>query len=400
MPSCERYELILHAFRQGLTLDEIHELTGDRRASSWPSSPTSSSSKTRRGAAGRALGAEPPAPPQALRLLRPAPRRAHRHAASARSAPLRLEHGVVPVYKAVDTCAAEFEAETPYFYSTYEDENEALPGERERVVILGSGPNRIGQGIEFDYCCVHAAMTVREHGYEAVMVNCNPETVSHRLRHLRPALLRAAHLRGRRQHRRQRAAQGRDRAVRRPDAAAASPTSSRPAGIPILGTPQEAIDLAEDRGRFGTLLDELGIRCPDLRRGARPRRGARDRPSASATRCLVRPSYVLGGRAMEIVYGERRARPLHRHRRERVSPDHPVLIDKFLEDAIEVDVDALCDGDDVYIGGIMQHVEEAGVHSGDSSCVLPVDLARRGHARAGAPPDARAGPGARRARAS
>ena len=209
----------------------------------------------------------------------------------------------MPVYKAVDTCAAEFAAETPYFYSTYEDENEALPGERERVVILGSGPNRIGQGIEFDYCCVHAAMTVREAGYEAIMVNCNPETVStdydvsdrlyfepltfedvaNIVANERPRASSCSSAARRRcKHRR---APGRGRRRR------------------ILGTPHEAIDLAEDRGRFGELLEELGIKLPALRGGAQPRGGGARR-ARSATRLLVRPSYVLGGRAMQIVYGD------------------------------------------------------------------------------------------------
>ena len=281
---------------------------------------------------------------------------------------LRIEHDVLPVYKAVDTCAAEFEAETPYFYSTYEEENEAAPGERERVVILGSGPNRIGQGIEFDYCCVHAALTAREQGYEAVMVNCNPETVStdydisDRL-YFEPLTFEdVANI----------------VANERPKGVIVQFGGQTPlkiarqlaeAGIPILGTPQESIDLAEDRGRFGALLDELGIRCPEYGLATTVEEAA-EVAARVGYPLLVRPSYVLGGRAMQIVYGPAE---LEHYMKTAVSVSarRPVLIDKFLEDAIEVDVDAVCDGEDVYVGAVMQHVEEAGVHSGDSACVIP-----------------------------
>jgi carbamoyl-phosphate synthase large subunit len=281
---------------------------------------------------------------------------------------LRIENDLLPVYKAVDTCAAEFEAETPYFYSTYEEENEAVPGARERVVILGSGPNRIGQGIEFDYCCVHAALTARELGYEAVMVNCNPETVStdydvsDRL-YFEPLTFEDV---------------ANVVANERPKGVIVQFGGQTPlkiarqlaeAGIPILGTPQESIDLAEDRGRFGKLLEDLGVRCPEYGLATTAAEAA-----AVAGRVgyplLARPSYVLGGRAMQIVYG---AEELEQYMTTAVSvsPEHPILIDKFLEDAIEVDVDAIADGEDAYIGAVMQHVEEAGVHSGDSACVIP-----------------------------
>jgi carbamoyl-phosphate synthase large subunit len=281
---------------------------------------------------------------------------------------LRLQAGIVPTFKAVDTCAAEFAAETPYFYSTYEDENEALPGDKPRVVILGSGPNRIGQGIEFDYCCVHAAMTVREAGYEAIMLNCNPETVStdydvsDRL-YFEPLtyedVLNVV-------------------ANEQPLGVILQYGGQTPlrlaagladAGVALIGTPNDAIELAEDRGRFGRLLDELGMRCPPYGVAS-----SLDEAKEIAARVgfplLMRPSFVLGGRAMEIVYSEA---DLERYLSEatQATPDRPVLIDRFLEDAIEVDVDVVADGRDVYVGAVMQHVEEAGVHSGDSACVIP-----------------------------
>jgi carbamoyl-phosphate synthase large subunit len=280
----------------------------------------------------------------------------------------RVAAGIVPTYKAVDTCAAEFEAQTPYFYSTYEDENEALPGDRPRVVILGSGPNRIGQGIEFDYCCVHAAMTVREAGYEAVMVNCNPETVStdydisDRL-YFEPLtyedVLNVV-------------------ANEQPLGVILQYGGQTPlrlaaglaeAGVALIGTPHDAIELAEDRGRFGRLLDELGMRCPPYGVAA-SLDDAREVAARVGYPLLMRPSFVLGGRAMEIVYSDA---DLERYLSEaaRATPDRPVLIDRFLEDAIEVDVDVVADGEEVYVGAVMQHVEEAGVHSGDSACVIP-----------------------------
>jgi carbamoyl-phosphate synthase large subunit len=281
----------------------------------------------------------------------------------------RREVGVEPVFKTVDTCAGEFPARTPYHYSTYEEEDEVRAAERPRVVILGAGPNRIGQGIEFDYACVHAAFALEEAGYESVMVNSNPETVStdydtsSRL-YFEPlsaedvlAVCRAE----------------------RPVGVIAQFGGQTPLklartlqdeGFAILGTTPEAIDLAEDRGRFAAILHELGIPAP-------PHGEARtmDEARAAAARIgypvVVRPSYVLGGRAMEIVYdGEE----LERFVQEAAdaSPDHPVLVDRFLEGAIEVDVDAVIDAHgDVFIGAIMEHIEEAGVHSGDSSCQIP-----------------------------
>ncbi|MGB2711679.1 MAG: carbamoyl-phosphate synthase large subunit [Conexibacter sp.] len=278
-------------------------------------------------------------------------------------------------YKSVDTCAAEFAARTPYYYSARErprggvTTHEVERGERPSVVILGAGPNRIGQGIEFDYCCVHAAMTVRETGRDAVMVNCNPETVStdydtsDRL-YFEPLTLEDV--------------LGVCE-VEQPEGVIVQFGGQTPlklaaglaaAGVPILGTSIEAIDLAEDRGRFGGLLAQLGYEAPPYATAHSPQEAIDQAPGVGFP-LLVRPSYVLGGRAMEIVYSLDGLRDYL----ERVGSDHgsgkTIFLDRFLEDSIEVDVDALCDGEDVWIGGIMQHVEEAGIHSGDSACVLP-----------------------------
>jgi carbamoyl-phosphate synthase large subunit len=280
----------------------------------------------------------------------------------------RRAQGVRPVFKCVDTCAAEFESYTPYFYSTYEREDESHPTERRKVLILGSGPNRIGQGIEFDYCCCHASFALREAGFETIMVNCNPETVStdydtsDRL-YFEPLTFEDVMAVVERE---------------RPYGVIVQFGGQTPlklalplqrAGVPIIGTSPESIDLAEDRKRFGSLLDELGIRQPE--NGT-----ARSFPEALSVverigyPVLVRPSYVLGGRAMAIIYDEI-ALEKYVNSAVEISPEHPILIDQFLEDAFEYDVDALCDGEDVIIGGIMQHVEEAGIHSGDSTCFLP-----------------------------
>jgi carbamoyl-phosphate synthase large subunit len=272
----------------------------------------------------------------------------------------RRSWGVRPTYRRVDSCAGEVEAASTYYYSTYGEADEAPPaGEKPRVVILGSGPNRIGQGIEFDYCCVHAAQSFRALGYEAVMVNCNPETVStdydtsDRL-YFEP--LRLEEVLGVCER-------------ERPDGIAIQFGGQTPlklargleaAGFPILGTPFDAVDLAEDRERFAALLDRLGIRCPEwgIARDAEEARGVAERIGYPV---LIRPSYVLGGRAMRVCYSGDDVGEV----------DRPVLIDRFLESAVEIDVDAVCDGTDTYIGAVMQHVEEAGVHSGDSACVLP-----------------------------
>jgi carbamoyl-phosphate synthase large subunit len=289
---------------------------------------------------------------------------------------LRRKHALKPVYKRIDTCAAEFESFTPYLYSTYEDEDEAAPTDKKKVIILGSGPNRIGQGIEFDYCCCHAAFALRDDGFETIIINCKPETVStdydtsDRLYFepltLEDVLAVCEH----------EASTGASVDVIVQFGGQTPLNLSLPlkaAGVRIIGTSPESIDLAEDRKRFGKLLDELQIpQAP----GAMAT--SLENAIAGAARVgypvLIRPSYVLGGRAMVIAYDEE---TVVRYMKEAVeySQDRPVLIDHFLEDAIEVDVDALCDGQDVVIGGIMQHIEEAGIHSGDSSCVLPaVDI--------------------------
>jgi carbamoyl-phosphate synthase large subunit len=276
--------------------------------------------------------------------------------------------GIRPVFKRVDTCAGEFATGTAYMYSTYEDECEAEPTDRKKIMVLGGGPNRIGQGIEFDYCCVHAALALREDGFETIMVNCNPETVStdydtsDRL-YFEPLtledVLEIVH-------------------VEKPWGVIVQYGGQTPLklardleanGVPIIGTSPDMIDCAEDRERFQQMLHSLGLKQP-------PNRTARAEPEALALAqeigfpLVVRPSYVLGGRAMEIVHAPR---DLERYMREavKVSNESPVLLDRFLNDATEVDVDAVCDGTDVLIGGIMEHIEEAGVHSGDSACSLP-----------------------------
>lgn len=283
--------------------------------------------------------------------------RAHRH-----------ELGVRPVYKRVDTCAAEFATQTAYMYSSYDEECEAEPTTKKKIMVLGGGPNRIGQGIEFDYCCVHAALAMREDGYETIMVNCNPETVStdydtsDRL-YFEPVTLEDV-------------LEIVDK--EKPAGVIVQYGGQTPlklaldlerAGVPIVGTSPDSIDVAEDRERFQKLLHELGLKQP-------PNRTARTEEAALAMAheigypLVVRPSYVLGGRAMEIVHGDK---DLERYMREavRVSEKSPVLLDRFLDDAIEVDVDCIADGQQVVIGGIMEHVEQAGIHSGDSACSLP-----------------------------
>jgi carbamoyl-phosphate synthase large subunit len=323
-PAADRYDVVLAAFRAGATVEQLRDIT---RIDPWFLHEL------------RELALDPEAP-----------------FAGERS------------FKSVDTCAAEFPARTPYYYSGWERrrDDEVERGERPSVVILGSGPNRIGQGIEFDYCCVHAAMTVRDSGRDAVMVNCNPETVStdydtsDRL-YFEPLTLEDV--------------LGVVE-VERPEGVIVQFGGQTPlklaaglaeAGVPLLGTSVDAIDLAEDRGRFGALLERLGYQAPAFAT-AHSVDEALERCAEVGFPLLVRPSYVLGGRAMEIVYSrEGLADYLARHAR-----DHrAIFLDRFLEDAIEVDVDALCDGEEVWIGGVMQHVEEAGIHSGDSACVLP-----------------------------
>jgi carbamoyl-phosphate synthase large subunit len=273
-----------------------------------------------------------------------------------------------PAYKRVDTCAAEFATQTAYMYSSYDEECEAQPTGRKKIMVLGGGPNRIGQGIEFDYCCVHAALAMREDGYETIMVNCNPETVStdydtsDRLYFESVTLEDVLEI----------------VAVERPAGVIVQYGGQTPlklalglerAGVPIIGTTPDSIDIAEDRERFQKLLHELGLRQPP-NRTARTEEQAIELAREIGYPLVVRPSYVLGGRAMEIVHGDK---DLERYMREavRVSEKSPVLLDRFLDDAIEVDVDCVSDGEQVVIGGIMEHVEQAGIHSGDSACSLP-----------------------------
>jgi len=276
--------------------------------------------------------------------------------------------GIRPVYKRVDTCAAEFATKTAYMYSTYEEECEAQTTDNKKIMVLGGGPNRIGQGIEFDYCCVHAALALREDGYETIMVNCNPETVStdydtsDRL-YFEPLTLEDV-------------LEIVDK--EKPLGVIVQYGGQTPLklardleanGVPIIGTTPDMIDAAEDRERFQKLLHAIGLKQPP-NTTARTEQEALTRAAELGYPLVVRPSYVLGGRAMEIVHEQR---DLERYMREavKVSNDSPVLLDRFLNDAIEVDVDALSDGKRVFIGGVMEHIEQAGVHSGDSACSLP-----------------------------
>ncbi len=280
----------------------------------------------------------------------------------------RKARGVEAVFNAVDTCGAEFQAFTPYLYSTYEGEDESRPTARKKIMILGGGPNRIGQGIEFDYCCVHAAFALKEEGYETLMVNCNPETVSTDYDTSDKLFFEPLTM--------EEVMNIVDR--EKPDGVIVQFGGQTPlklalalerAGVPIIGTSPDSIDLAEDRERFAELLNKLAIKQPD--NGiARSYQDAFKIAEGLGYPVLVRPSYVLGGRAMQIVYDGEALRDYMTHAVS-ASPEHPVLIDKFLDDAIEIDVDALGDGEDYVIGGIMEHIERAGVHSGDSACSLP-----------------------------
>ena len=383
-PHPERLQYIRYALSQGMTVREIAQMTNidpwflhqlkeisdvQGRLGTEPIDADTLREIKRMGFSDARLG-------EALQVKSSGAPGTSARAAAEKIFHLRKEHRVTPVYKRVDTCAAEFESYTPYLYSTYEEEDEAAPTDRKKVIILGSGPNRIGQGIEFDYCCCHAAFALREDGYETIMINCNPETVStdydtsDRL-YFEPLTYEDV------------------MAVYDHEAASGAQVGVivqfggqtplnlalplKAAGVPIIGTSPESIDLAEDRKRFGKLLEELSIPQP---RGATAT--SMDEALANANRIsypvLVRPSYVLGGRAMALVYDDQ---SLIEYMKEAVEYSHerPVLIDHFLESATEIDVDAMSDGEDVVIGGIMQHIEEAGIHSGDSSCVLPaVDI--------------------------
>ena len=366
-PGPERILFVGDAFRIGMTLDEVYAETA---IDPWFLAQIEHIVTTEAQVRARALDSLTQAEMRHLKRMGFSDRRlavltgTHQHAVRAH----RHALGVRPVYKRVDTCAAEFATQTAYMYSTYEEECEAAPSSRKKIMVLGGGPNRIGQGIEFDYCCVHAALAMREDGYETIMVNCNPETVStdydtsDRL-YFEPVTLEDVL---------------EIVAVEKPVGVIVQYGGQTPlklaldlerAGVPIIGTSPDSIDIAEDRERFQKLLHELGLRQP-------PNRIARTEEQALALAkeigypLVVRPSYVLGGRAMEIVHGDK---DLERYMREavRVSEKSPVLLDRFLNDAIEVDVDCIGDGVEVMIGGIMEHVEAAGIHSGDSACSLP-----------------------------
>ena len=280
----------------------------------------------------------------------------------------RRKNGIRPVFKMVDTCAAEFQAYTPYLYSTYETECEANPTSKKKIIILGSGPNRIGQGIEFDYCCVHGVLALKEMGFETIMINCNPETVStdydisDRL-YFEPLTFEDVMEIVEKE---------------KPEGVIVQFGGQTPlklavplanAGVKVLGTSPDSIDMAEDRERFAALLSRLNLLQPD-NGNARSFTEAEQVAASIGYPVLIRPSYVLGGRAMRVVFDEGELEEYMTHAVD-VSPEHPVLIDRFLEGAIEIDVDAVCDGEEVFIGGIMEHIEEAGVHSGDSACSLP-----------------------------
>ncbi|MBK7263785.1 MAG: carbamoyl-phosphate synthase large subunit [Rubrivivax sp.] len=363
----ERILYVADAFRVGMSLDEIFEETA---IDPWFLAQIEQLVAIEQALRGRVLGEVAADELHALKRRGFSDRRlgtllgTHQHAVRER----RHALGIRPVYKRVDTCAAEFATQTAYMYSTYDEECEAEPTARKKIMVLGGGPNRIGQGIEFDYCCVHAALAMREDGYETIMVNCNPETVStdydtsDRL-YFEPVTLEDV-------------LEIVDK--ERPVGVIVQYGGQTPlklaldlerAGVPIIGTSPDSIDIAEDRERFQKLLHELGLKQP-------PNRIARTEDQALALAheigypLVVRPSYVLGGRAMEIVHGDK---DLERYMREavRVSEKSPVLLDRFLDDAVEVDVDCISDGHEVMIGGIMEHVEAAGIHSGDSACSLP-----------------------------
>ncbi|MCP3687568.1 MAG: carbamoyl-phosphate synthase large subunit, partial [Gammaproteobacteria bacterium] len=367
LPGARRIWYVADAFRCGYSLNQIFEMTA---IDPWFLVQIEDLVQTERNLIGQNLADLGEAEFRALKRKGFSDRRLAYLLKSdeLKIAELRRQFGVRPVYKRVDTCAAEFASSTAYLYSSYEDECEAEPSEREKIVVLGGGPNRIGQGIEFDYCCVHAAMAMREDGYETIMINCNPETVStdydtsDRL-YFEPLtyedVLEIIHL-------------------EKPMGVIVQFGGQTPlnlarsleaAGVPIIGTTPDSIDLAEDRERFQQMINELGLLQP-------PNRIAFDVKSSAKLAeqvgfpLVVRPSYVLGGRAMEIVYDQD---DLARYMTEavKVTRDSPVLLDRFLDEAVEVDVDAICDGKTVLIGGLMEHIEQAGVHSGDSACSLP-----------------------------
>jgi carbamoyl-phosphate synthase large subunit len=363
----DRILYLADAFRLGLTLEEIFDETA---VDPWFLAQIEELVAIEQSLNGQALDALDARALRALKKKGFSDKRlatllgTHQHAVRERRHALKVR----PVYKRVDTCAAEFATQTAYMYSSYDQECEAEPTANKKIMVLGGGPNRIGQGIEFDYCCVHAALAMREDGYETIMVNCNPETVStdydtsDRL-YFEPVTLEDV-------------LEIVDK--EKPTGVIVQYGGQTPlklaldlerAGVPIIGTSPDSIDVAEDRERFQKLLHELGLRQPP-NRTARTEEAALKLAQEIGYPLVVRPSYVLGGRAMEIVHGDK---DLERYMREavRVSEKSPVLLDRFLDDAIEVDVDCISDGSEVMIGGIMEHIEQAGVHSGDSACSLP-----------------------------
>jgi len=366
-PRAERLWYVADAFGVGMSLDEIHGYT---KIDPWFLAQIKEIVDTELKLETRTLESITPTEMRELKRMGFADRRMAHLTKSTEEAVRSRRHamGIRPVYKRVDTCAGEFATNTAYMYSTYEDECEAAPTDRKKVMVLGGGPNRIGQGIEFDYCCVHAAMALREDGFETIMVNCNPETVStdydtsDRL-YFEPLTLEDV-------------LEIVDK--EKPWGVIVQYGGQTPLklardlekyGVPIIGTSPDMIDMAEDRERFQQMITRLGLRQPP-NRTARTETEALAGAEAIGYPLVVRPSYVLGGRAMEIVHDPR---DLERYMKEavKVSNDSPVLLDRFLNDAQEVDVDAICDGIDVVIGGIMEHIEQAGVHSGDSACSLP-----------------------------
>ncbi|HEY5764242.1 MAG TPA: carbamoyl-phosphate synthase large subunit, partial [Rhodocyclaceae bacterium] len=366
-PGPERIWYVGDAFENGFSVEEVHALTHIDR---WFLVQIEEIIRLEMALDDMALSAIDEATMRFLKRKGFSDRRmAHLlHCSEAEVRQHRIQLGVRPVYKRVDTCAAEFSTSTAYMYSTYEEECESVPTDRKKIMVLGGGPNRIGQGIEFDYCCVHAALALREDGYETIMVNCNPETVStdydtsDRL-YFEPLTLEDVL---------------EIVAIEKPVGVIVQYGGQTPLklardleknGVPIIGTSPDMIDAAEDRERFQKLLNDLGLKQPP-NRTARTESQALSLAEEIGYPLVVRPSYVLGGRAMEIVH---QPADLERYMREavKVSNDSPVLLDRFLNDACEVDVDALSDGEEVIIGGVMEHIEQAGVHSGDSACSLP-----------------------------